>query len=86
MTAAFIVILIITLAVMAWHYDQLDKQIDDLLEIIDMKKDFDKMVFESITDLKERVSEADEIARNARIRTRELEKKLERGVIYEEKR
>ena len=81
-----IVFLLIADACLCMAYINLDKAIDSIVETMTVKKDFDEMTFHSIQAMKKRIDEADEIARNARSRTRELEKKLERSAIYEEKR
>lgn len=85
-TTIAIIFLLIANACLSAAYINLGNIVDDLIEIFEMKKDFDVATLQSIKELKNRVAEIDEIAKNARSRTRDLEKKLERGVIYEGKR
>ena len=85
-TILAIVFLLIANACMSAAYINLSNIVDDIIETLEMKKDFDAATLQAIKELKNKITEVDEIARNARSRTRDLEKKLERGVIYEDKR
>lgn len=81
-----IVFLLIANACMSAAYINLSNIVDDIIETLKMKKNFDVATLQAIKELKNEITEVDEIARNSRSRTRDLEKKLERCVIYEDKR
>lgn len=80
-----IIILTIIVFVLSVTVYLMNEQIRDLHEALSSELNLLKALESWQADVDKRISEADEIARNARSRTRELAKKLERSVIYEEK-
>jgi predicted Holliday junction resolvase-like endonuclease len=63
----------------------MNEQIRDLHEALSSELNLLKALESWQADVDKRIDVADEIARNARSRTRELAEKMKRSVIYEEK-
>ena len=80
-----IAILTIAVIILATAVYLLNEQIDGLHTALSSELDLLKTIEDWQEDVDRRISEADEIARNARNRARELEQKIKRSVMYEEK-
>lgn len=79
------IILVMNVLILAVITYFINKRVEGLYEALSVEIDFLEKLVDWKNEIDKRIETSDEIARNARNRARELEQKINRSVMYEEK-